>query len=82
MDTSPKFAEIKKEFEEAAKKKGSVKLAEVRKKASEEKAAEAAKNPGKKEEKKRKKRGELDEDSPVLQESTNIMADLIELQGA
>ena len=82
VDTSPKFAEIKKEFEEAAKKKGSVKLAEVRKKASEEKAAEAAKNPGKKEEKKRKKRGELDEDSPVLQESTNIMADLIELQGA
>jgi carboxyl-terminal processing protease len=71
---SEKFAQIKKEMEETLRNKGTIKLAEIRKKASEDK-----KN-GKKEKKKKAKKFDSDEDGPFLQESTNILVDLIVAQ--
>jgi carboxyl-terminal processing protease len=69
-----KLAEIKKDLEEAAKGKGTMHLAEIRKKGAEEK-----KKNGKKE-KKPRRRHDVDEDLPIVQESASILADMIELE--
>jgi carboxyl-terminal processing protease len=72
-----KFTEIKKKIEERAKNKGVVKLAEIRKKYREENKTDK-----KKETKKSKANREAEDlkeylDNPVLQESLNVLADLI-----
>lgn len=75
VTSSDKFTQIRKEIEEAAHHKGIIRLSEIRKKANEEKKL------GKKDDKKKKRRGgEADEDTPFIQESANILVDLIEFQ--
>ncbi len=72
-----KFAKIRKELDESIRNKGLVKLADLRAKATEDK-----KN-GKKvghNAKKSKKKSDKDEDSVFVQESTNILVDLIKLE--
>lgn len=80
VTSSDKFAKIRKEIEESKLNKGTVNLAEIRKKANEDKKA----GKGGKDEKKRSKRrgGDVEEDSPFLQESANILVDLIDAQRA
>jgi carboxyl-terminal processing protease len=76
VSKSDKFIQIKKEMDEAVKNKGIVKLAEIRKKANEDKKngkAEAAKKKGKK--------AESDDEITFVQESGNILIDLIEAEG-
>ncbi len=78
---NPKFAEIKREIEEAAKNKGVVKLAELRKKSAREKEKE------KKEQAKLSARKERDQkvketEAPLIEESMSILVDWMELQPA
>lgn len=76
-----KFAEIKREIEEAAKNKGVVKLSELRKKSAREKEKE------KKEQAKLSARKERDQkvketEAPLIEESMSILVDWMELQPA
>lgn len=74
VSKEPKFAEIRKEIKEAAKNKGVIRLADIRKK------AEAENRKDKRAEKtNRKARTEKLDDltAPVLAESVNIVADLV-----
>jgi carboxyl-terminal processing protease len=77
VEKDPRFAEIRKEIDEAAKNKGPVKLAEIRRKAekTEKKTGNSA---GKKEREQRLK----DAEAPYLNESVNVMVDLIAALGA
>jgi carboxyl-terminal processing protease len=72
---SVKFAEIKKELDEAIRNKGIVKLAEIRKKANEDK-----KN-GKADARKKGKKVENDDDASFVQEGGNVLIDLIQEEG-
>jgi carboxyl-terminal processing protease len=76
VSKSEKFAQIKKDMEEAVRNKGTIKLAEIRKKASEDK-----KNGKKDKSRKKGKKFDNEEDLPFMQESGNILIDLIEAQG-
>lgn len=75
VNKSEKFTQVKKEMDEALRGKGIIKLAEIRKKANEDKKSgktDAAKKKGKK--------AESEEDAYFLQESENILVDLIEVE--
>jgi hypothetical protein len=78
VSKSDKFAKIRKDLEESTKSKGIIHLAEIRKKAGEEKKS------GKKDAAKKKARNhEVDPDElPVLQESENILMDMIDAERA
>jgi carboxyl-terminal processing protease len=69
-----KFTQIRKDLEEASKNKGVIRLADLRKKANEDKKS------GKKKDAKRSKKREPEEDAPFLQESESILVDLISIQ--
>lgn len=75
----PKFLEIKKNLEEAAKTEGTIKLADIRKKSKVEKTQEKTK--------KKKAKGSPDEearekdlDSALVQEGINIASDLVTME--
>lgn len=73
---SDKFAQIRKDMDDALRNKGLIKLADIRKKSNEDK-----KNGKKDAAKKKGKKVENDEDATFLQESENILVDLIEAEG-
>ncbi len=78
----PKFAEIKKKLDERNKNKGGVKLADIRKKYREETKGDKkkeAKNSKKKKDKAAREAEDQKEylESPALQESLNVLADLV-----
>ncbi|MGK5085233.1 S41 family peptidase [Bdellovibrionota bacterium FG-1] len=77
VTASAKFAQVRKEVEESEHNKGVVRLAEIRKKVSEDKKSGKTKK-----DEKKKKLHEIDEDSPFLQESENILVDLVEAERA
>jgi len=75
VNKSAKFAQIRKDLDEASKAHGVIHLAELRKKASLDKKS------GKRDKKKAHKPAPEDDDGfPVVQESQNILVDLIDSQ--
>ncbi len=68
VSKDPKFAEIKKDLEDAAKNKGVIRLAEMKKKADKKKPAK-----GKAEREQKQK----DIEAPFVDEGVNIMSDLL-----
>lgn len=79
VDSSEDFKEIRENIAEAEKNDGIVHLAEMMKKDKEEKAEEDKKE-GKKEEDKTFKERVADMQRPYLEESLNILADLVAVQ--
>jgi carboxyl-terminal processing protease len=77
VSKDPKWLEIKKNLDDAAKESGLVKLSEIRKKSLAEKKKEKDKKKGDKSDEDKK---EKDFDAPLLTESLNIMGDLLSLK--
>ncbi len=75
---SEKFAQIKKDLDETVRNKGIVRLAELRKRANEDK--KTGLKHYKKDSKELTPDKEKPEDNPLLQESANILADMITLE--
>ena len=74
VSKEPKFAEVRKEIEEAAKNKGVIRLADIRKKAE----AENMKDKHKEKTSRNARTDKLDDlTAPVLAESVSIVADLV-----
>lgn len=73
VDKNPKFAELKKKVEEAKQSDGIIKLAELRKKTEKDDAEE------KKKEKEKRSRAKKSREAyePLVDETVNIMADMI-----
>jgi hypothetical protein len=74
-----KFAEIKRELEEASKNKGVVKLAELRKKSVREKGKEK-KDLAKATSRKERDQKVKETEAPLIDESISILVDWMELQ--
>jgi carboxyl-terminal processing protease len=83
----PKFAEARKELEEAAKNRGVVKLADLRKKSAQEKAKEQAKEKAKaasalaKNARKDREARIKETEAPIINEAINILVDWIQMGG-
>ena len=84
----PKFAEVKKELEEASKNRGVVKLSELRKKSAKEKEKEKreeqklAKKAGDKSSRKDREARIKETEAPLVNEAVNILVDWIEVQNS